>query len=132
VNAQTAVLEMATIRQQCKVLHLPTIAAQCVHLNLPPGWTAGRRIPSPRARGAGLGRRSCSSSVAIVQPWGLGLRAIPATRVPRHLIVARRHAYFALSDQDIAKCLAIPLGTLKTRICAAMRQFRHKLTTLRR
>ena len=32
MSAQTAVLEMATIRQQCKVLHLPTVAAQCGQL----------------------------------------------------------------------------------------------------
>src|SRR5438105_8264720 len=29
MNAQTAVLEAATILQQCKVLHLPAVAAQC-------------------------------------------------------------------------------------------------------
>jgi DNA replication protein DnaC len=32
MNAQTAVLEAATIRQQCKVLHLPAVAAQCAPL----------------------------------------------------------------------------------------------------
>jgi DNA replication protein DnaC len=32
MSAQTAVLEMATIRQQCKVLHLPTVAGQCAQL----------------------------------------------------------------------------------------------------
>lgn len=32
MSAHTAVLEMATIRQQCKVLHLPTVAAQCGQL----------------------------------------------------------------------------------------------------
>jgi DNA replication protein DnaC len=33
VNAQTAaVLEAATIKQQCKVLHLPTVATQCAQL----------------------------------------------------------------------------------------------------
>ncbi len=32
MSAQTAVLEAATIRQQCKVLHLPTVAAQCAQL----------------------------------------------------------------------------------------------------
>ena len=32
MSAQTAILEMATIRQQCKVLHLPTVAAQCGQL----------------------------------------------------------------------------------------------------
>jgi DNA replication protein DnaC len=32
MNAQTAVLEAATIRQQCKVLHLPTVAAQCAQM----------------------------------------------------------------------------------------------------
>ena len=32
MSAQTAVLEAATIRQQCKVLHLPTVAAQCSQL----------------------------------------------------------------------------------------------------
>ena len=32
MNAQAAVLEAATIRQQCKVLRLPTIAAQCAQL----------------------------------------------------------------------------------------------------
>ena len=32
MNAQTAVLEAATVRQQCKVLHLPTVAAQCAQL----------------------------------------------------------------------------------------------------
>jgi DNA replication protein DnaC len=32
MNAQSAVLEAATIRQQCKVLHLPTVAAQCATL----------------------------------------------------------------------------------------------------
>ena len=32
MNAQTAVLEAATILQQCKVLHLPAVAAQCAPL----------------------------------------------------------------------------------------------------
>jgi DNA replication protein DnaC len=32
MNAQTAVLEAATIRQQCRVLHLPTVATQCAQL----------------------------------------------------------------------------------------------------
>jgi DNA replication protein DnaC len=32
MSAQTAVLEAATIHQQCRVLHLPTIAAQCAQL----------------------------------------------------------------------------------------------------
>ncbi len=32
MSAQTAVLEVATIGQQCKVLHLPTVAAQCAQL----------------------------------------------------------------------------------------------------
>lgn len=32
MSAQTAALEAATIRQQCKVLHLPTVAAQCAPL----------------------------------------------------------------------------------------------------
>jgi DNA replication protein DnaC len=32
MNAQSAVLEAATIRQQCKVLHLPTVAVQCAPL----------------------------------------------------------------------------------------------------
>jgi DNA replication protein DnaC len=32
MSAHTAVLEMATIRQQRKVLHLPTVAAQCGQL----------------------------------------------------------------------------------------------------
>ena len=32
MSAHTAVLEMATIRQQCKVLHLPTVAGQCAQL----------------------------------------------------------------------------------------------------
>jgi DNA replication protein DnaC len=32
MNTQTAVLEAATIRQQCRVLHLPTVAAQCAPL----------------------------------------------------------------------------------------------------
>lgn len=32
MSAQTAVLEAATIGQQCKVLHLPTVAAQCAQL----------------------------------------------------------------------------------------------------
>jgi hypothetical protein len=32
MNAQSAVLEAATIRQQCQVLHLPTVAAQCAPL----------------------------------------------------------------------------------------------------
>ncbi len=32
MNAQTAVLEAATIRQQCRVLHLPTVAAQCAQM----------------------------------------------------------------------------------------------------
>jgi DNA replication protein DnaC len=32
MSAQTAVLEAATIRQQCKVLHLPTVAAQSTQL----------------------------------------------------------------------------------------------------
>src|SRR5271154_220929 len=32
MNAQTAVLEAATIRQQCRVLRLPTVAAQCTQL----------------------------------------------------------------------------------------------------
>jgi len=32
MNAQTAVLEAATIRQQCKLLHLPAVAAQCTPL----------------------------------------------------------------------------------------------------
>ena len=39
MNAQAAVLETASIQQQCKVLRLPTIAAQCGpdqrQLNLP-------------------------------------------------------------------------------------------------
>ena len=30
MSAQTAVLEAATIQQQCKLLHLPTVAGQCV------------------------------------------------------------------------------------------------------
>jgi DNA replication protein DnaC len=32
MSAQTAVLEAATIKQQCKVLHLPTVAGQCAQL----------------------------------------------------------------------------------------------------
>src|SRR5207253_9248307 len=32
MNAPSAGLEAATIRQQCKVLHLPTVAAQCAQL----------------------------------------------------------------------------------------------------
>lgn len=32
MSAQTAALEMATIRQQCKMLHLPTVAGQCAQL----------------------------------------------------------------------------------------------------
>jgi DNA replication protein DnaC len=32
MSAQTAVLELATIDQQCKVLHLPAVAAQCAQL----------------------------------------------------------------------------------------------------
>lgn len=32
MNAQSAVLEAATVRKQCKVLRKPTIAAQCVQL----------------------------------------------------------------------------------------------------
>ena len=32
MSTQTAVLEAATIRQQCKALHLPSIAAQCAQL----------------------------------------------------------------------------------------------------
>ncbi len=32
MSAQTAVLEVATIGQQCKVLHLPAVAAQCAQL----------------------------------------------------------------------------------------------------
>jgi DNA replication protein DnaC len=32
MSAQTAVLQAATIGQQCKVLHLPTVAAQCAQL----------------------------------------------------------------------------------------------------
>jgi DNA replication protein DnaC len=32
MSTQTAVLEAATIGQQCKVLHLPTVAAQCAQL----------------------------------------------------------------------------------------------------
>ncbi len=32
MSAHSAVLEMATIRQQCKVLHLPSVAAQCGQL----------------------------------------------------------------------------------------------------
>src|SRR5271154_3790702 len=32
MSAETAALEAATIRQQCKVLHMPTIAAQCAQL----------------------------------------------------------------------------------------------------
>ena len=32
MNAQTAVLEAATVRQQCKVLHLPTVARQCAQM----------------------------------------------------------------------------------------------------
>jgi DNA replication protein DnaC len=32
MSAQTAVLELATIKQQCKVLHLPTVAGQCAQL----------------------------------------------------------------------------------------------------
>src|SRR5271167_4986717 len=32
MSAQTAVLEAAVIRQQCKVLHLPSVAAQCAQL----------------------------------------------------------------------------------------------------
>jgi DNA replication protein DnaC len=32
MSAQTAVLEMATISQQCKLLHLPTVAGQCAQL----------------------------------------------------------------------------------------------------
>jgi DNA replication protein DnaC len=32
MNTQSAILEAATIRQQCKVLHLPAVAAQCAHL----------------------------------------------------------------------------------------------------
>jgi DNA replication protein DnaC len=32
MNTQTAVLETAAIRQQCKLLHLPTVAAQCAQV----------------------------------------------------------------------------------------------------
>jgi len=32
MSAHSAVLEAATIRQQCKMLHLPTVAAQCAQL----------------------------------------------------------------------------------------------------
>jgi len=32
MNAESAALEAATIRQQCKVLRLPSIAAQCAQL----------------------------------------------------------------------------------------------------
>jgi DNA replication protein DnaC len=32
MNAQTAALEVATIRQQCRVLHLPTVGAQCAQV----------------------------------------------------------------------------------------------------
>src|ERR1700758_5787056 len=32
MNAQSAVLEAATIREQCKLLHLPAVAAQCAQL----------------------------------------------------------------------------------------------------
>jgi DNA replication protein DnaC len=32
MNAQTAALEVATIRQQCRVLHLPTVGAQCTQV----------------------------------------------------------------------------------------------------
>jgi DNA replication protein DnaC len=32
MNAQSTVLEAASIRQQCRVLHLPTVAAQCAPL----------------------------------------------------------------------------------------------------
>ena len=32
MNTHTALLEAATIRQQCKVLHMPTVAAQCAQL----------------------------------------------------------------------------------------------------
>ena len=32
MSAQTAVLEAATIRQQCKALHLPSVAGQCAQL----------------------------------------------------------------------------------------------------
>jgi DNA replication protein DnaC len=32
MSTQSAVLEAATIRQQCKALHLPSVAAQCAQL----------------------------------------------------------------------------------------------------
>ena len=32
MSTHTAMLEVATIGQQCKVLHLPTVAAQCSQL----------------------------------------------------------------------------------------------------
>jgi DNA replication protein DnaC len=32
MNAQSTILEAATIRQQCKLLHLPAVAAQCAQL----------------------------------------------------------------------------------------------------
>jgi DNA replication protein DnaC len=33
MNTESAALEMATIRQQCRVLHLPAVAAQCAPLS---------------------------------------------------------------------------------------------------
>jgi DNA-directed RNA polymerase specialized sigma24 family protein len=65
-----------------------------------------------------------------IEPARIAREAIFALQ--RNDQLALELAYFALSDQDIAQCLAIPLPTLKTRICVAMRRFRHVLITLRR
>src|SRR5260370_38662213 len=43
MSAHSAVLEAATIRQQCKVLHLPTVAAQSAQLA--EEAVRGRRTP---------------------------------------------------------------------------------------
>ena len=32
MSGQAAVLEEATIKQQCKLLRMPTVASQCAHL----------------------------------------------------------------------------------------------------
>ena len=61
MNAQAAVLETASIQQQCKVLRLPAIAAQCGQLaeqgcaNVVRTWASTRRCCKPNSRNVNSG-----------------------------------------------------------------------------
>jgi hypothetical protein len=66
MSTQTAVLEAATIRQQCKALHLPSVAAHCAQL--------AEQAARERRTHLGYLKRCCkpSSRTANTGWWGDG------------------------------------------------------------